>query len=712
MHRLQTHGIACVEIELSGIVSHQMTAQQLYGGIIQELVSGFQLEVNRRTWLLERDDLPPVQQLSTFIEEVLLAEISQNIVIFIDEIDSVLSLNFPVDEFFALIRGCYNKRAIKSDYRRLTFVLLGVAAPYDLIQDNNCTPFNIGQAIELKGFQFQEAQPLAQGLVGKVSNPKIVLQEVLAWTGGQPFLTQKLCRMIVTSETSIPDGGEAQWVEQLVRSRIIENWESQDEPEHLRTIRDRILRNDRASKPLLKLYQKILQQGKIAAKKCPEHMQLRLSGLVIQQQGKLTVYNRIYKSVFDSNWLSKQLNEQQPSSPVLSVRTVLLASVIVTALVMGVRQTGVFQPLELKALDQQMRLRPSEGLDQRLLLVKVTEEDIKKYRQPLPDVVLAKLLAKLEQYQPRVIGLDIYRDNSVNYRDVPVEPNYTDLLTQLRRNNRLVPICKVSSASDSGISPLPGIPVERLGFSNVLEDSDRTIRRHLLYQTLSSTSPCKTPYALNLQLAFQYLEAEGISRKFTRKGEGDLQLGNTVFKDLESRAGGYQRYDARGQQILLNYRASKQVAQEVTLSEILNGQFDPNWINNRVVLIGVTAVSVKDNFSTPYGERRGLLIQAEMVSQILSAVLDRRPLLQPLPQWGDALWIWGWSLVGGLLACRFRSIPLRMLGGSTAFGALYGLCFVFLTQGDWVPLVPPAIALVTTGRIVVVYTPLQTQRSH
>jgi CHASE2 domain-containing sensor protein len=389
-----------------------------------------------------------------------------------------------------------------------------------------------------------------------------------------------------------------------------------------------------------------------------------------------------------------------------------LASVIVTALVMGVRQTGVFQPLELKALDQQMRLRPSEGLDQRLLLVKVTEEDIKKYRQPLPDVVLAKLLAKLEQYQPRVIGLDIYRDNSVNYRDVPVEPNYTDLLTQLRRNNRLVPICKVSSASDSGISPLPGIPVERLGFSNVLEDSDRTIRRHLLYQTLSSTSPCKTPYALNLQLAFQYLEAEGISRKFTRKGEGDLQLGNTVFKDLESRAGGYQRYDARGQQILLNYRASKQVAQEVTLSEILNGQFDPNWINNRVVLIGVTAVSVKDNFSTPYGERRGLLIQAEMVSQILSAVLDRRPLLQPLPQWGDALWIWGWSLVGGLLACRFRSIPLRMLGGSTAFGALYGLCFVFLTQGDWVPLVPPAIALVTTGRIVVVYTPLQTQRSH
>lgn len=378
---------------------------------------------------------------------------------------------------------------------------------------------------------------------------------------------------------------------------------------------------------------------------------------------------------------------------------VFLASVVVTILVMSVRQTGLLQPSELQALDQQMRLRPSEGWDQRILLVQAREEDINKYRFPLPDAVLAKLLAKLEQYQPRVIGLDIYRDNPVNYSDIPVEPNYTDLPTQLRQNNRLIPICKVSSASDSGISPLPGIPVERLGFSNVLEDSDRAIRRHLLYQTPSSTSPCKTPYALNLQLAFRYLEAEGISPKFTR--EGDLQFGNTVFKDLEPRTGGYQSYDAGGQQVLLNYRASEQIAQEVTLSDVLNGRLDPNWVNNRVVLIGVTATSQKDIFNTPYGERRGLLIQAYMVSQILSAVLDGRPLLQAWPQWGDALWIWGWSLVGGVLAWRFRSVPLRMLGGGTACGALYGLCFVFLIQGDWVPLVPPAIAFVASGSCVV-----------
>lgn len=182
-----------------------------------------------------------------FIETILLAQVSGNIAIFIDEIDSILGLSFPTNDFFALIRNCYDKRAAKPEYERLTFVLLGVATPSDLIQDKNYTPFNIGRAIELKGFQLEECAALAKGLSIKASNAQAVLKEILDWTGGQPFLTQKLCWLVVNScedgindNTLIPDGGEQAWVEQLVQRRIVENWESQDEPEHLRTIRDRI----------------------------------------------------------------------------------------------------------------------------------------------------------------------------------------------------------------------------------------------------------------------------------------------------------------------------------------------------------------------------------------------------------------------------------------------------------------------------------------
>ncbi|GAB4194629.1 MAG: hypothetical protein Fur006_40520 [Coleofasciculaceae cyanobacterium] len=699
MKTLTKEGFACVAIEMRDICSHQVTEDAFYATIVSHLASGFELEIDEGDWWHKYDYLPPLERVSKFFQTELIDNIYQNIVIFIDEVDSIINLEFK-DDFFWFIRACYNKRADNPQYERITFALLGVATPSDLIEDNIRSPFNIDcLSIELNGFQLHEIKPLQKGLQSKVSNPEAVLKVVLDWTGGQPFLTQKLCKFISES-AYIEDGDEEKAIGELVRSHIIKNWLTQDNPEHLRTIRDRILRSKQGTKELLKLYQQLLQGKAVMADDTRKQIELRLSGLVVNRNGKLKAYNRIYESAFDLDWVNQELKALQPDSPALPAWNVVVASVVVTVLVMGVRQMGMLQPLELKAFNQQMRLRPSEGLDERLLLVKVTEEDVNKYRHPLPDTVLAKLLEKLEQYQPRVMGLDIYRDNPVNYSDVPVEPNSTDLPTQLRQNKRLISICKVSSATDSGISPLRGIPAERLGFSNVLEDSDRTIRRHLLYQTLSSTSPCKTPYALNVQLAFRYLEAEDILPKFTP--EGDLQLGNTVFKDLEPRAGGYQRYDSGGQQMMVNYRASQQIAREVTLSEVLNGSIDPNWVKDRVVLIGVTAISQKDDiFNTPYGERRGLLIQAEMVSQILSAVLDERSLLQPLPQWGDALWIWGWSLVGGVLTWCFRSRPLRMLGGSTAFGVLYGLCFVFLSRGDWMPLVPPAIAFLASGSSVI-----------
>lgn len=330
MQQLSAEGIACAAIDLTAIGSQDITSNQWYAGMTYTLASSFNLldKFDIGTWWCDREFLTPVQRLSEFIREILLRGIPQNLAIFVDEIDSVLSLNFHVDDFFSLIRWCYNQRADQPDYKRLTWVLLGVVTPPDLIRSTNySTPFNIGFPIELSGFQWHEARPLAQGFEGKVSRPIAVLTEVLDWTGGQPFLTQKLCKLIVQElnlknlevgesldsiKSSIPEGSEAEWVENFVRARIIENWEVDDRPEHVRTIRDRILSNEQQTLRLLGLYQQILQYGEIVANNAPEQMQLRLSGLVVNREGKLKVYNRIYQSIFNLDWVHEVLANLRP----------------------------------------------------------------------------------------------------------------------------------------------------------------------------------------------------------------------------------------------------------------------------------------------------------------------------------------------------------------------------------------------------------------
>ena len=304
MHHLRREGVRCVAIDMSRIGSENTTAEQWYKGFTVELWRSFDLLVNLKTWWNERQDISPVQRLSQFIEEVLLVEIGKEdetscdkIVIFIDEIDIILSLNFPIDDFFGLIRSCYNQRSINPEYKRLTWVFFGVATPNDLIVNHKRTPFNIGQGIHLEGFKEHEAQPLLQGLSEKVSNPQTVLKEVLFWTNGQPFLTQKLCQLIRDSLSPISNNKEAEWIENLVQTKIIENWESQDEPEHLRTIRDRLFKNEQSGK-ILELYRQILHQGEVVAVDSWEERELLLSGIVVKQQGNLKIQNRIYKSIF------------------------------------------------------------------------------------------------------------------------------------------------------------------------------------------------------------------------------------------------------------------------------------------------------------------------------------------------------------------------------------------------------------------------------
>ncbi|WP_414570316.1 N-acetylmuramoyl-L-alanine amidase [Nostoc sp. CCY 9925] len=322
MKQLQEEGFACAAIDITAIGTADITPEEWYAGVIDTLVGSFNIynEFDLDTWWTENGLLSPVQRFSKFIETVLLKIITAKIVIFIDEIDSILSLSFNLDDFFAVIRDCYNRRADYPDYHRLTFALIGVSTPSDLIQDKRRTPFNIGRAIDLTGFQLQEAQPLAQGLA-EVGDSQELMRVVLEWTGGQPFLTQKVCKLLVQRGLETRDWGLAtgDWVEELLRQRIIENWEAQDEPEHLKTIRDRIMRSgEQRTGRLLGLCQQISQQGEIVADDSPEQTELRLTGLVVKREGKLRIYNRIYAEVFKQEWSEKILAKLRPYSGALN----------------------------------------------------------------------------------------------------------------------------------------------------------------------------------------------------------------------------------------------------------------------------------------------------------------------------------------------------------------------------------------------------------
>ena len=313
-YRLQESGFQCTSVDLSIIGSEEVTALQWYKGVTSDLWAGFNLadKISLKSWWRDREDISLLKRLNEFIEELLFVQFpNQKLVIFIDEIDSILGLKFPVDDFFALIRYCYNQRAINPEYQRITFALFGVVTPGDLIRDKRKTPFNIGTAIDLTGFNLDEVEPLIKGLEGKIEKPKIALKEIFAWTAGQPFLTQKLCQLVGEKNCQSPTSN---LINNLVRNKIINNWEAQDEPEHLRTIRDRLLLNSKYAGRILGIYQQILQGNSPQAYDGREQIELLLSGLVVKKGGTLHVKNGIYAQVFNLEWVERQLQLLRPYS--------------------------------------------------------------------------------------------------------------------------------------------------------------------------------------------------------------------------------------------------------------------------------------------------------------------------------------------------------------------------------------------------------------
>ena len=392
------------------------------------------------------------------------------------------------------------------------------------------------------------------------------------------------------------------------------------------------------------------------------------------------------------------------------LRTVLLTSVGVTGLVLGMRELKWLQPLEMSAYDQMLRLRPPEAPDGRILLVTITEEDLQRQQKSiLPDETYNTLLAKLESYQPRVIGLNVFRD-------LPEEPGNQELRSRLQTQDNIIALCRQQSPDAAEIAPPPTVPIERVGFSTVLPDEDNVIRRSLIFGS-AQKGKCSTRYSFASQLAFSYLAKEKIKAEIIGKEERDFQVGKAVFYTLRPNSGSYKNLDDQGYQILLNYREPSKFAQQVTLTEVLTNQVNPDLVKDRLVIIGTTAPSVDKGFLTPYSAGHmeqlrmpGVLIQAQITSQIISAVLDGRPLIWYLPEWGEVLWIWGWALVGGVLACQLRHPLLLAVVGGTTLTGLHGICAAIFLKAGWVPVVPPAISLVVSIVSVMAYSAYKMQQ--
>lgn len=395
---------------------------------------------------------------------------------------------------------------------------------------------------------------------------------------------------------------------------------------------------------------------------------------------------------------------------------------------MGVRYWGYLQTSELQAFDHFMQLRSqlvTEKPDERILIITIDEADIQyqinkgmQMRWSLSDQALAQLLDKLNKYQPRTIGLDIYRDGIIDSK-------YPNLATRFQQDNRLFFVCKVATTDEDGesdgIPPPDGVSRKRLSFSDFVVDDEIIARRQLLYLTPPPKSLCTTEYAFSLQLALHYLDKEGKTSSVTK--ERYLQIGDVVFEQLNGHTNGYQKVDASGYQILLNYRSLdsvEKIAEQVSLRDVLDEKIPLESIEllkDRIILIGLSApTNTNDYWKTPFSSNAkakqkqipGVIVQAQMVSQILSAVLDRRPLLWWWSGWMEALWVWGWSLVGGITAwCYLKPLHLGLAVIVTLL-TLFGLCFGIFTLTGWIPLIPSALALLATQVTVISWL----RRSH
>jgi adenylate cyclase len=390
-------------------------------------------------------------------------------------------------------------------------------------------------------------------------------------------------------------------------------------------------------------------------------------------------------------------------------RGIFLITPIVTGVVIGGRALGWLQPIELAMLDQLFRSRPAVPRDPRILIVGVNEADlVQLQRWPTSDQTLANAITTIRQGQPAAIGLDLFRN-------FPVEPGHKNLTQVFQTTPNLIGIKKKLGNQSNGPrgAEVPAAPIlqelDQVGINDQVVDADGRLRRGMLYLF----TPEEDYESLGLRLAGIYLERLGI---VPAPNTDVLRWRNVAFPPMESHDGGYVNADSGAYQILLNYRGDNASFDHVSLVDVLQKRVPPQRFRDKVVLIGVTAPSVKDSFLTPYSqgsgarplETPGVEIHANIVSHLLSAVLDRRPQIYFWSDAIEALWIMGWGLLGTTLAWRSRflqhygylAIALLLVCG----GGLGASCYLAFLQGWWLPLVPALLSYSGGVLVVVGYT--------
>ncbi len=397
-----------------------------------------------------------------------------------------------------------------------------------------------------------------------------------------------------------------------------------------------------------------------------------------------------------------------------------VASLAATTLVLGFRQVGGLQFLELAAYDRLVQAQPDLGVDPRLVVVGITERDIQKLGQfPIPDAALVKLLQKLQSYQPRVIGLDMWRG------DIQIQPGTNRnaeadriaLVERLKSSDRIIAIAYVGDEREEPIAPPPGLPIEQIGFNDLAVDPGGVLRRNLLY--ISDYLPSGDFFpSFSLRTALRYLQDEGIEDEASDADQTILQIGKTAFPPLTPRFGGYANlFEAQTYQIMLRYRSVRSSVKQVSLTQVLEDQIDVKQFKDRVVLIGTTGTSGRDYVSTPYSSglrdqdtMPGVVAHAQMVSQFLDAASGERSLIYAWSEPVEMLWILGWAFCGGLLAWLVRRPLGLVMGGGAAIGLLLLICQGLFLQSAWVPLAPSFLVFLGASGGVVSYRAQQSQR--
>ncbi|MBE9183060.1 CHASE2 domain-containing protein [Oculatella sp. LEGE 06141] len=383
-------------------------------------------------------------------------------------------------------------------------------------------------------------------------------------------------------------------------------------------------------------------------------------------------------------------------------RRVLLTATSVTGCIVILRLVGALQSLELAALDQLFRLQPLGSSDKRIVIVSIDDNDISQVqRWPIPDGVMAELLLKIQAYQPRAIGLDIYRD-------LPVGSGQEQLDQVFASMPNLIGIEKIEDTESVGVSPSHVLEQNhRVGFNNVVVDVDGKVRRAVLFW--NTERGVRTSFALNL--ALMYLKPQGIALHPLPNQPKYLQFGQSVLRPLKPSDGGYVRTDTGGYQILASPRHPEARFSKVTLSEVLANRVEPSLMRDRIVLIGSTAASLKDYFYTSYSSSlrgnaqpiSGVELHASFISQLLNAATEGRSLVQVLPHAVEWLWITGWTMVGACLCWEIRSPERSAIVVLAASVALGGVCYIVLIAGWWIPMVPPLLGLLGSAVAITGY---------